>query len=257
MKRSELAQLIDHTLLRPEATAADVARHVAVARRLGVWAVCLSPSLIPLGDAVTSGHAVKVSALGPDPLARSAAAGPAEPQQGSECLDQLGRGGLKVAVVAGFPSGAHYPEVKAAEAARARADGADELDMMTNLRWIVEGDWARVSQDVIAVRAAFPRPLVLKVILETAALTDRMIVRAAEAAAEAGADFVKTSTGFHPAGGATVEAVKLLAQAVGPAVGVKASGGIRTTDQALAMVRAGATRLGLSATEQVLAGLPE
>ncbi|MDR2566242.1 MAG: deoxyribose-phosphate aldolase [Bifidobacteriaceae bacterium] len=216
MNRAQLAQLIDHTLLRPEATAADAAAHLAAARRLGVWAVCLSPSLIPL---VT--------------------------------------GGIRLAVVAGFPSGAHYPEVKAAEAARALADGADELDMAANLRWIVEEDWARVGQEVAAVRAAFPRPKVLKVILETAALTDRQIVRSAEEAAAAGADFVKTSTGFHPAGGATTHAVELLAKTVGPAVGVKASGGIRTAAAALAMVGAGATRLGLTATEQVLAGLPE
>jgi deoxyribose-phosphate aldolase len=216
MKRRQLAQLIDHTLLKPEATAADVAAHIETGRRLGVWAVCLSPSLIP----------------------RTV-------------------GGLRLAVVCGFPSGAHYPEVKAAEAARAGADGADELDMVANLRWIAEEDWARVGQDVAAVRAAFPRPAVLKVILETAALTDRQIVGAAEAAAAAGADFVKTSTGFHPAGGATVQAVELLARTVGPTVGVKAAGGIRTAETALAMIDAGATRLGLSASAEVLAGLPE
>jgi deoxyribose-phosphate aldolase len=215
MKRSELAQMIDHTLLKPEATAERVAALVEEARELGVWAVCLSPSMIPL---VT--------------------------------------GGLRLAVVCGFPSGAHYPDVKAAEAARAHRDGADELDMVANLRWVMEEDWVRVRQDIEAVRAAFPRPKSLKVILETAALTDRQIVRASQAAAAAGADFVKTSTGFHPAGGATTKAVKLMFEAVGPVTRVKASGGIRTADQALAMVEAGATRLGLSSTAAILAALP-
>jgi deoxyribose-phosphate aldolase len=207
--------MIDHTLLKPEATAAQVEALVKEGQELGVWAVCVSPSMAPL---VT--------------------------------------GGLRLAVVCGFPSGAHYPEVKAAEAARARADGADELDMVVNLRWVMEGRWERVQEDVMAVRAAFPGPGLLKVILETAALTDEQVVAACRAAAGAGADFVKTSTGFHPAGGATVHAVELMAEAVGPRVGVKASGGIRTTEEALAMVEAGATRLGLSASAAVLAGLP-
>ncbi|MDR1442756.1 MAG: deoxyribose-phosphate aldolase [Bifidobacteriaceae bacterium] len=216
MNRTDLAQIIDHTLLAPAATGAEARALVKEGQRLGVWAVCLSPSMIPL---VT--------------------------------------GGLRLAVVCGFPSGAHYPEVKAAEAARARADGADELDMVVNQRWLAEEDWDRAAQDIAAVRAAFPGPGVLKVILETAALTDRQIVRAAQTAAAEGADFVKTSTGFHPAGGASVSAVELLAKAVGPEVGVKAAGGIRTAEQALALAAAGATRLGVSATAQVLAGLPE
>jgi deoxyribose-phosphate aldolase len=127
--------------------------------------------------------------------------------------------------------------------------------MVVNLRRVFEGAWPLVRQDVAAVRAAFPPPGVLKVILETAALTDEQIVAASRAAADAGADFVKTSTGFHPAGGASVHAVKLMVGAVGPRVGVKASGGIRTTEAALAMAAAGATRLGLSASAQILAGL--
>jgi deoxyribose-phosphate aldolase len=213
--RAELAQMIDLTLLKPEATAAQVEALVQEAHALGVWAVCVSPSMIPL---VT--------------------------------------GDLRLAVVAGFPSGAHYPEVKAAEAARARADGAQELDMVANLRWIQEEKWDRLREDIHAVRGAFPGPGVLKVILETAILTDQQIVAASRAAADSGADFVKTSTGFHPAGGATPHAVELMAQTVGPRVGVKAAGGIRATAQALEMVAAGATRLGLSAAARILAGLP-
>jgi deoxyribose-phosphate aldolase len=208
--------MIDHTLLKPEATEADVEALVREGNALGVWSVCVSPSMIPLTT-----------------------------------------GGLKLAVVCGFPSGAHYPEVKAAEAALAKDQGADELDMVVDLRWVMEENWVRVRQDIEAVRRAFPAPNLLKVILETAALTDRQIVKASEAAAAAGADFVKTSTGFHPAGGATVHDVELMFKAVGPQVRVKASGGIRTTEQALAMVEAGASRLGLSATAQILAGLPE
>jgi deoxyribose-phosphate aldolase len=207
--------MIDHTLLKPEATSAEIEELVKDGQALGVWAVCVSPSMIPL---VT--------------------------------------GDLRLAVVCGFPSGAHYPEVKAAEAARARADGADELDMVINLRWAMEGRWALMREEIEAVRAAFPRPGLLKVILETAALTDSQVVAACQAAAEADADFVKTSTGFHPAGGATTHAVRLMARTVGPALGVKASGGIRTTEAALAMVQAGATRLGLSATLPILAALP-
>jgi deoxyribose-phosphate aldolase len=215
--------MIDHTLLKPEATAEQVVDLAKEASRLGVWAVCVSPSLVP------------VAAGG----LKAAAAD------------------LKVAAVCGFPSGAHQPQVTAAEAARAAADGADELDMVVDLRWVMEEDWLAVRQDIEAVRSVLPRPKLLKVILETAALTDRQIVKAAEAAAAAGADFVKTSTGFHPAGGASAHAVELMARAVGPQLGVKASGGIRTTEQALAMVAAGATRLGLSATAQVLDGLAD
>ncbi|MDR3107062.1 MAG: deoxyribose-phosphate aldolase [Bifidobacteriaceae bacterium] len=223
MQRRQLARMIDHTLLKPEATAEQVVDLAKEASRLGVWAVCVSPSLVP------------VAAGG----LKAAAAD------------------LKVAAVCGFPSGAHQPQVTAAEAARAAADGADELDMVVDLRWVMEEDWLAVRQDIEAVRSVLPRPKLLKVILETAALTDRQIVKAAEAAAAAGADFVKTSTGFHPAGGASAHAVELMARAVGPQLGVKASGGIRTTEQALAMVAAGATRLGLSATAQVLDGLAD
>lgn len=210
-----LARLVDHTLLRPEATPDDVAALVAEGRRLGVLAVCVSPSMLPL-DAP----------------------------------------GLVVATVCGFPSGAHHREVKAFEAARAVADGADEVDMVMDLGAARAGDWAAVEADVAAVRAAVPAPGVLKVILETAALTDTEIVAACRATEAAGADFVKTSTGFHPAGGASEHAVALMAATVGGRLGVKASGGIRTTQAALAMVRAGATRLGLSGTAAVLAGLP-
>ncbi|KGM15589.1 deoxyribose-phosphate aldolase [Actinotalea fermentans] len=211
-----VAQMVDHTLLKPEATAADVAAFVAEARSLGVWSVCVSPSMLPVDG-----------------------------------------GEVRVTAVCGFPSGKHRSEIKAAEATRAVGDGADEIDMVIDVGAAVAGDWDYVQADIAAVRAAVPEPTVLKVIIESAALTDEQIVKACEAAEAAGADFVKTSTGFHPAGGASVHAVELMAATVGGRLGVKASGGIRTGAAARAMIAAGATRLGLSGTKAVLETLDE
>ncbi|MBF0688850.1 MAG: deoxyribose-phosphate aldolase [Cellulomonas sp.] len=216
-----LARLVDHTLLKPEATRADVEALVAEGVRLGVYSVCVSPSFLPLEIPVGLDGA-------PD---------------------------LLVATVCGFPSGKHHSDVKAAEAARAVRDGADEVDMVIDVGAAKEGRFADVQHDIATVRAAAPAPTVLKVIIESAALTDDEIVRVCQAAEAAGADFVKTSTGFHPAGGASVHAVELMARTVGGRLGVKASGGVRTAADALAMVRAGATRLGLSGTAAVLAGV--
>jgi deoxyribose-phosphate aldolase len=124
-----------------------------------------------------------------------------------------------------------------------------------NLGLAKAGDWAGIEAEIAAVKAAVPAPALLKVIIESAALTDPEIVAACRAAEAAGADFVKTSTGFHPTGGASVEAVRLMAETVGGRLGVKASGGIRTTEAALAMLDAGATRLGLSGSRAILAAL--
>lgn len=214
MNRHELAQMIDHTLLKPEATAADVRALVAEARELGTYSVCVSPSRLPL-----------------------------------EVPD-----GLAVAAVCGFPSGAHAAEVKAAEARALAAAGADEIDMVINVGAAKEGDFATVADEIAQVREAAP-DVVLKVIIESAALTDDEIRAACQAAASQGADFVKTSTGFHPAGGASTHAVALMRETVGEGVGVKASGGIRTAADAIAMVEAGANRLGLSASAAILAEL--
>lgn len=216
LDRTAVAQMVDHTLLKPEATPADVAAFVAEARSLGVWSVCVSPSMLPVDG-----------------------------------------GEVRVTAVCGFPSGKHTSEIKAAEATRAVGDGADEIDMVIDVGAAVAGDWDYVRSDIAAVRAAVPEPTVLKVIIESAALTDEQIVRACEAAEAAGADFVKTSTGFHPTGGASVHAVELMAATVGGRLGVKASGGIRTGAAARAMIAAGATRLGLSGTKAVLDTLDE
>lgn len=215
-----MAAFVDHTLLKPEATDADVAALVAEASELGVYAVCVSPSMVPV--AVRAGT------------------------------------GLRVAAVAGFPSGKHLPAVKAHEAALAVAAGATEVDMVIDVGAALSGDIDAVRSDVRAVRGAIGGA-VLKVIVESAALLaladEATLVRACRAAEEAGADFVKTSTGFHPAGGASVRAVALMAETVGGRLGVKASGGIRSAADALAMLDAGATRLGLSGTRAVLDGL--
>ena len=223
--RAQLAALIDHTLLKPEATAADVVALVTEAAELGVYAVCVSPSMVP----------VAVQA-----------------------------GGVRVAAVAGFPSGKHVSTVKALEAAQAVAAGAGEIDMVIDVGAALAGDIDAVRSDIAAVRDAIDAEAaeagaVLKVIVESSALVAqagiRRLAEVCRAAEDAGADFVKTSTGFHPAGGASVEAVAVMADTVGGRLGIKASGGIRTAADAITMLDAGATRLGLSGTRAVLDGL--
>ncbi|WP_067778631.1 deoxyribose-phosphate aldolase [Actinomyces vulturis] len=214
MNRTDVAQMIDHTLLKPEATADDVRALIAQAEKLGTFSVCVSPNQLP----------VEV------------------PE------------GLAVATVCGFPSGAHASNVKAEEARTAVANGADEVDMVVNLKLVKEGDYDAVEADIRAVKEACGDKL-LKVIIESAALTDEEIVACCKASEAAGADFVKTSTGFHPAGGASVHAVELMRATVGDRLGVKASGGIRDAATATAMIEAGANRLGLSASQAVLDGL--
>ena len=214
LTRGALARMVDHTLLKPEATPQDVTALIEEGLALGVLAVCVSPSMLPVRA-----------------------------------------GGLVVAAVAGFPSGKHHSLVKGAEARLAVDQGANEVDMVIDVGAAVAGDYNAVLSDILTVREAMGPTAVLKVIIESAALTDEAFVETCLAAEKAGAAFVKTSTGFHPAGGASVEAVRLMADTVGGRLGVKASGGIRTTDAALAMIEAGATRLGLSGSRAVLAGV--
>ena len=212
---TSIASIIDHTLLKPEATAADVDALIAEAVELGTFSVCVSPSMLPV--TVPAGS------------------------------------GLKVAVVCGFPSGKHTTAIKTAEAAESIALGADEIDMVIDVGAAKAGRFDLVEADIASVRGAIPAPGILKVIIESAALTDDEIVAVCRAAVSAGADFVKTSTGFHPTGGATVEAVALMSATVAGRAGVKASGGIRSYETAAAMIAAGATRLGVSGSRQVLA----
>lgn len=231
LTRNELAQYIDHTLLATDATNDDVAALYAEAAELGVYAICVSPNMLPVGGAWGS----------LDPDADEVAVAESAP---------------KLATVVGFPSGKHHSNIKAVEAARAVTDGADELDMVIDIGMLKAGRPELVEQDIATVRRAAPAPTVLKVIIESAALTDDEIVQACEAAERAGADYVKTSTGFHKDGGATVEAVALMRKTVGDRLGVKASGGVRTYEDAMAMIEAGASRLGMSSGAAVLADAP-
>lgn len=159
---------------------------------------------------------------------------------------------VHVATVCGFPSGQVAPEVKAYEAADSVKKGAEEIDMVINVGRAIAGDSDFTEQEIRAVREAAPKPVILKVIIESSALTDEQIVASCEAAKRAGADFVKTSTGFHPAGGASAHAVALMRETVGEDFGVKASGGIRTLEAAKEMIAAGANRLGLSGSAAIL-----
>jgi deoxyribose-phosphate aldolase len=223
--RVDVAALVDHTLLKPEATEADVTALVAEAADLGVYAVCVSPTMIAIAKSVASP-------------------------------------GLHIASVVGFPSGKHVSAIKAQEAALAVAAGAVEIDMVIDVGTALSGRMDLVRADVALVRQRLDNAAtaaVLKVIVESAALlslgSEQTLIDACKAAEDAGADFVKTSTGFHPSGGASVRAVELMAATVGDRLGVKASGGIRTAADATAILDAGATRLGLSGTRAVLDGL--
>jgi deoxyribose-phosphate aldolase len=213
LTRAEVAAMIDHTLLAPEATPAEVDGLIEDARALGVLAICVSPSMLPVRAP-----------------------------------------GLVVATVAGFPSGKHHSLVKGAEARLAVDQGAAEVDMVIDVGAARAGDYTAVLADIVTVREAVGDRTLLKVIIESAALPDEAIVQVCRVAERAGADFVKTSTGFHPAGGASVHAVRLMAETVGGRLGVKASGGIRTAEAAAELIAAGATRLGLSRSREVLDG---
>jgi len=220
MTDEQLARLIDHTLLRPETTTDQIDRLCAEAQAYNFCAVCVNP------------------------LHVARAAG------------RLAGGTTVVASVAGFPLGAARSAVKREEARRAIEEGAREIDMVVDLGGLIEGQVQRVTDDIRAVcetvHAAGPEHG-LKVILETAALNAVQIGQGCHCCVAAGADFVKTSTGFHPAGGATLEAVRLLRQQA-PGLGVKAAGGIRDRAAAVAMIEAGATRLGTSSGPAILRG---
>jgi deoxyribose-phosphate aldolase len=209
--------LIDHTILKPEATRDDVLRVCQEAREHGFASVCVNPCWVP--------------------VARDALAG----------------SDVKVCTVAGFPLGATSTEAKAAETVTAIRQGAREIDMVINIGELRSGLLDRVRHDIHGVvTAAHVGHAIVKVIIETALLTDAEKVTACELAKEAGAEFVKTSTGFSTAG-ATVHDVELMRAAVGPEMGVKAAGGIRTLVDVRAMVAAGATRIGASAGVKILA----
>lgn len=209
-----VADFVDHTLLKPEATAGDIDTLCAEARQHRFAAVCVNPVWV------------------------------------DRCAERLAGSGVAVCTVIGFPLGANTSRVKALEAQDAIGRGATEVDMVAAIGRIKGGEWAAVEDDIRAVvdasAGAGERGALVKVIIESAALTQDEIIRTAALAREAGADFVKTSTGFHPAGGATRAAVRLMRLVVGDELGVKASGGVRDCQSALAMIAAGASRIGTS-----------
>jgi deoxyribose-phosphate aldolase len=213
---SSIASLIDHTILKPDATRADVLKICREARQYGFASVCINPFWVPLAQAELAGSPVKVC------------------------------------TVVGFPLGATSTEAKAAETAAAVRDGAREIDMVINVGALRSGENDAVRRDVErVVETAHAGGAIVKVILETALLNDEQKALACTLCKQAGADFVKTSTGFGPAG-ATAHDVALMRSVVGSEMGVKAAGGIRTLEDLKAMVAAGATRIGASASIKIV-----
>lgn len=216
MKKHDIARMIDHTLLAPNASSEDIRRLCREAAENDFASVCIQPCYVPLA---------------------------------AECLKGSR---AKVCTVIGFPLGVNCTEIKAAEAAKAVADGADEVDMVLNRSLVADGRWDEVQKDIEAVVAAAKGRLV-KVILEATELQPDELAEAARTAVAAGADFVKTSTGFV-GGGARVEDIRIMKEAVGDRAQIKASGGIHSYDEAMAMIVAGATRIGASAGLAIIAG---
>jgi len=218
--KHEMTKYIDHTQLKPDTTQEQIEKICAEAKEFSFASVCVNPTWVNL------------------------------------CYKLLRGTDVKVCTVIGFPLGATLPEVKATETRQVINKGAQEIDMVINVGALKSGDLALVEHDIRSVVRAAGRKMV-KVILETCLLTDEEKVSASAIAQKAGADFVKTSTGFST-GGATVTDVALMRKVVGPAMGVKASGGVRSYDEACKMVEAGATRIGASASVAIVSnGKPE
>ena len=213
---ADLAAMIDHTLLKPDANEAQIAQLCHEARKHNFAAVCVNPTHARL------------------------------------CAQLLKGSAVRVCTVVGFPLGATPPEVKAYETQQALDDGASEIDMVVNIGALKSKDYALVARDIATIVAtAHAGGAIVKVIIEAALLSDEEKVIACKLSKEAGADFVKTSTGFGP-GGATAHDVALMRRAVGPEMGVKAAGGIRSYAEAQQMIEAGATRIGASASVKIL-----
>jgi len=216
MEQQNIAKLIDHTLLKPEAASAQIRTLCEEAVRLGFASVCINPWYVPLAAELVRGSTVKVC------------------------------------TVVGFPLGATMPQVKVFETEQAIKNGADEIDMVINIGALKSGEDEAVESDICGVVDASHRgDAICKVILEAALLTGEEKIRACRAAKNADADYVKTSTGFGP-GGATIEDVSLMRSIVGPKMGIKAAGGIRTLEDLKKMLAAGATRIGSSSGVKIL-----
>ena len=214
----DIAKMIDHTLLKPDATQQEIAQLCFEARKYSFASVCVNPTWVSL------------------------------------CAQLLQGSPVKVCTVIGFPLGATSSETKAFEAETAIQQGATEIDMVINIGALKARDLETVARDIRGVvNVAHAHGIIVKVIIETALLTDEEKTIASLISKEAGADFVKTSTGFA-GGGATVHDVELMRKAVGPQMGVKASGGVRTYEDAASMIKAGATRIGASAGVKIIQG---
>lgn len=213
----ELNRMIDHTILKPEATEAAVQKIIDEAKEYNFFSVCINPCWVAFAS------------------------------------EQLADTEVAVCTVIGFPLGANTPEVKAYEAADAIKNGANEVDMVINIGALKSQQYDQVRQDIQGVVDAAKGKALVKVIIETALLTVEEKVKACELAKEAGADFVKTSTGFST-GGAKVADIRLMRETVGPDMGVKASGGVHNAEEALAMIEAGATRIGASTGVAIVSG---
>ena len=214
----DLARMIDHTLLKPDATRKEIEKLCAEAKQYGFASVCINPSNVKL------------------------------------CATLLRDTDVKVCTVIGFPLGATSSEAKAFETDRAIKDGAREVDMVINVGMLKSGEYEYVEKDILSVvRAAHSFGVLAKVIIETGLLTDEEKVKACMLAKHAGANFVKTSTGFAK-GGATVGDIALMRKVVGPELGVKASGGVRSQEDALALIASGADRIGASASVKIVTG---
>ena len=216
--KKNVAGMIDHTLLKADATEAQIAKLCQEAKEHGFASVCVNPGYVP------------------------------------EAAEALKGTDVRVCTVIGFPLGATSSEAKAAETADAIAKGAAEVDMVVNVGRIKSGNWDYVRSDIAAVVNAARGRALTKVIIETCLLTDDEKIRVCEIAKDAGADFVKTSTGFST-GGATAADIALMRKTVGPDMGVKASGGIHSTEEAIALIEAGASRIGASAGIAIISGL--
>lgn len=217
---TSLAAMIDHTLLKANVTNQQIVQLCEEAKRYQFASVCINPCYVSLAQELLQGS------------------------------------GVKVCTVIGFPLGANTTETKIAEAKTAIHNGADELDYVVNISDVLNGRYDRVKQEMeqfVKARQDSGKPIVIKIIVETCYLTDAQIVQVCQLARETGLDFVKTSTGFGTAG-ATVEHVRLMRDTVGPEMGVKASGGIRTYEDCQAMIAAGATRIGASAGVAIVSG---
>lgn len=220
LTKQQLAGMIDHTLLKPEATRVQIEKICEEAKQYHFASVCVNSCYTKLVCQLLKGS------------------------------------GVKVCTVIGFPLGVNVTDVKAAEAKAAVRDGAEEIDMVINVGALKSGDLDYVREDIKVVVQAVAGSAIVKVILETCLLTDKEKETACRLSKEAGAHYVKTSTGFNKAG-ATEEDIKLMYNAVSPELKVKASGGIRTTEHALKMINAGASRIGASASIDILNGLEE